>query len=193
MFWSQRHCIMDKTFIMIHLWSCIPQNLFLPSGDNFSSNSKPRTAGKLHICGWWFFAEPDCLHHRDFLPDLQSDQPGRWCWEFSLGHLQCCCCCSNTFPALPGVSQSSSQTTGSVASITTAGNLRLLKVSADNITGSWSISIDSTSPYTVKVTGGWKLRLTAVPNVDWSLRHPLDYVITCLGHAELIKSISKTL
>lgn len=58
---------------------------------------------------------------------------------------------SLTNPA--GVSQSSSQTNGALASITTAGNLRRLKVSADNMTGSWSISIDSTNPYTVKVTG----------------------------------------
>ncbi|KAM3622807.1 uncharacterized protein V6R79_003398 [Siganus canaliculatus] len=52
-----------------------------------------------------------------------------------------------------GESQSSSQTSGSLASFTSAGNLRRLSLNTDNQTGSWVISVDSTSPYSVKVTG----------------------------------------
>ncbi|KAM9362957.1 von Willebrand factor A domain-containing protein 7 [Symphorus nematophorus] len=52
-----------------------------------------------------------------------------------------------------GVSQSSSQSSGPLASFTTAGNLRRLSLNTDNQTGSWKISVDSNSPYSVKVTG----------------------------------------
>ncbi|XP_041790345.1 von Willebrand factor A domain-containing protein 7 isoform X2 [Chelmon rostratus] len=52
-----------------------------------------------------------------------------------------------------GVSQSSSQSSGPLASFTTAGNLRRLSLNTDNQTGSWEISVASSSPYSVKVTG----------------------------------------
>lgn len=53
----------------------------------------------------------------------------------------------------PGVSQSSSESSGALASLTTAGNLRRLSLNTDNQTGSWQISVNSNSPYSVKVTG----------------------------------------
>ncbi|XP_076023377.1 von Willebrand factor A domain-containing protein 7-like [Genypterus blacodes] len=52
-----------------------------------------------------------------------------------------------------GVSQDSSQSTGPLASFTTAGNLRRLSLSTDNQTGQWEISVNSNDPYSVKVTG----------------------------------------
>ncbi|KAG7223689.1 hypothetical protein INR49_015414 [Caranx melampygus] len=51
------------------------------------------------------------------------------------------------------VSQSSSESSGPLASLTTAGNLRRLSLNTDNQTGSWQISVNSNSPYSVKVTG----------------------------------------
>lgn len=59
----------------------------------------------------------------------------------------------NTFASPPGVSQSSSESSGPLASLTTAGNLRRLSLNTDNQTGSWQISVNSNSPYSVKVTG----------------------------------------
>nr|XP_046264832.1 von Willebrand factor A domain-containing protein 7-like [Scatophagus argus] len=52
-----------------------------------------------------------------------------------------------------GISQSSSQSSGPLASFTTAGNLRRLSLNTDNQTGSWEVSVDSNNPYSVKVTG----------------------------------------
>ncbi|XP_049900731.1 von Willebrand factor A domain-containing protein 7 [Epinephelus moara] len=52
-----------------------------------------------------------------------------------------------------GVSQSSSESSGPLASVTTAGNLRRLSLNTDNQTGSWEIRVNSNSPYSVKVTG----------------------------------------
>ncbi|XP_056265572.1 von Willebrand factor A domain-containing protein 7 [Pseudoliparis swirei] len=52
-----------------------------------------------------------------------------------------------------GVSQSSSQPSGPLASFTTAGNLRRLSLNTDNQTGSWEIRVNSNNPYSVKVTG----------------------------------------
>ncbi|XP_034450362.1 von Willebrand factor A domain-containing protein 7-like isoform X1 [Hippoglossus hippoglossus] len=52
-----------------------------------------------------------------------------------------------------GLSQNSSQSSGPLASSTTAGNLRRLSLNTDNQTGSWQISVDSNSPYSVKVIG----------------------------------------
>lgn len=57
------------------------------------------------------------------------------------------------FLSAPGVSQSSSQSSGPLASFTTAGNLRRLRLNADDQTGSWKISVDSNNPYSVKATG----------------------------------------
>ncbi|KAK5899641.1 hypothetical protein CesoFtcFv8_009100 [Champsocephalus esox] len=51
-----------------------------------------------------------------------------------------------------GVSQSSSQFSGPLATITTVGNLRRLSLNTDNQTGSWEISVNSKNPYSVKVT-----------------------------------------
>ncbi|XP_018520418.1 von Willebrand factor A domain-containing protein 7 [Lates calcarifer] len=52
-----------------------------------------------------------------------------------------------------GVSQNSSQSNGPLASFTTAGNLRRISLNTDNETGLWQISVNSNSPYSVKVTG----------------------------------------
>ncbi|XP_029003260.1 von Willebrand factor A domain-containing protein 7-like isoform X2 [Betta splendens] len=52
-----------------------------------------------------------------------------------------------------GVSQSSSQLSGPLATITTTGNLHRLKLSTEFQTGLWQISVNSMSSYTVKVTG----------------------------------------
>ncbi|XP_049427227.1 von Willebrand factor A domain-containing protein 7 [Epinephelus fuscoguttatus] len=52
-----------------------------------------------------------------------------------------------------GVSQSSSESSGPLASVTTAGNLRRLSLNTDNQTGSWEIRVNSNRPYSVKVTG----------------------------------------
>ncbi|XP_037115899.1 von Willebrand factor A domain-containing protein 7 [Syngnathus acus] len=52
-----------------------------------------------------------------------------------------------------GVSQSDTQTTGVLASIQAVGNLRRILLHADSQPGSWRISINSTQPYTIKVTG----------------------------------------
>ncbi|XP_068178146.1 von Willebrand factor A domain-containing protein 7-like isoform X1 [Antennarius striatus] len=52
-----------------------------------------------------------------------------------------------------GVSQVHTETSGPLASITAVGNLRRLSLNTINQTGLWKISVDSTSPYSVKVTG----------------------------------------
>ncbi|XP_063333347.1 von Willebrand factor A domain-containing protein 7-like [Pelmatolapia mariae] len=52
-----------------------------------------------------------------------------------------------------GVSQTSSQSSGPLASVTTAGNLRRLSLNTDNQTGLWQLSVSSSNPYLVKVTG----------------------------------------
>ncbi|XP_058496576.1 von Willebrand factor A domain-containing protein 7-like [Solea solea] len=52
-----------------------------------------------------------------------------------------------------GLSQSSSETSGPLASSTATGNLRRLSLNADNQTGSWQITVNSNSPYSVKVAG----------------------------------------
>ncbi|CAL1601722.1 unnamed protein product [Knipowitschia caucasica] len=52
-----------------------------------------------------------------------------------------------------GVSQSSTETSGPLASMTTAGNLRRLSFNADNQTGLWEIEVNSNDPYSVKVIG----------------------------------------
>lgn len=57
------------------------------------------------------------------------------------------------FLSAPGVSQSSIQSSGPLASFTTVGNLRRLSLNTENQTGSWEITVDSNKPYSVKVTG----------------------------------------
>ncbi|XP_038569813.1 von Willebrand factor A domain-containing protein 7 [Micropterus salmoides] len=52
-----------------------------------------------------------------------------------------------------GVSQSSSQSSGPLASFNTAGNLRRLSINIENQTGLWEISVYSNNAYSVKVTG----------------------------------------
>ncbi|XP_061625324.1 von Willebrand factor A domain-containing protein 7-like [Phyllopteryx taeniolatus] len=52
-----------------------------------------------------------------------------------------------------GVSQSSSESSGPLASLSLAGNLRRLTLNNDNETGMWEISVDSNDTYSVKVTG----------------------------------------
>ncbi|KAF0037607.1 hypothetical protein F2P81_010481 [Scophthalmus maximus] len=65
-----------------------------------------------------------------------------------------------------GLSQSSSQSSGPLASSTTAGNLRRLSLNTDNQTGSWQIRVNSNSPYSVKVTGGNASLLMSVTGSD---------------------------
>ncbi|XP_016323632.1 von Willebrand factor A domain-containing protein 7-like [Sinocyclocheilus anshuiensis] len=52
-----------------------------------------------------------------------------------------------------GVSQSGSVADGPLGSILTVGNLKRVKLTSDNQTGEWKISINSTSFYSLKVTG----------------------------------------
>nr|XP_055060965.1 von Willebrand factor A domain-containing protein 7-like [Misgurnus anguillicaudatus] len=52
-----------------------------------------------------------------------------------------------------GVSQSYSMIDGSLGSIQTVGNLKKIKLKSDNQAGQWSISVNSTSSYTLKVIG----------------------------------------
>ncbi|TNN54197.1 von Willebrand factor A domain-containing protein 7 [Liparis tanakae] len=61
---------------------------------------------------------------------------------------------------------SSSQASGPLASITTAGNLRRLSLNTDNQTGSWEIRVNSNDPYAVKVTGGNASLLVSVTGSD---------------------------
>lgn len=52
-----------------------------------------------------------------------------------------------------GASQSSSVSSGPLATMTTAGNLCRLSLNSDNQTGLWEISVNSNNPYSVKVIG----------------------------------------
>ncbi|XP_028311428.1 von Willebrand factor A domain-containing protein 7 [Gouania willdenowi] len=52
-----------------------------------------------------------------------------------------------------GVTQSSSETSGKLGTIHAVGNLRRIRIHSDKQTGSWRISITTTQPYTLKVTG----------------------------------------
>ncbi|XP_029997020.1 von Willebrand factor A domain-containing protein 7 isoform X2 [Sphaeramia orbicularis] len=52
-----------------------------------------------------------------------------------------------------GVTQSSSESSGPLATLTTTGNLRRLSLNAENQTGLWEISVNSNDPYSVKVIG----------------------------------------
>ncbi|KAM9819489.1 von Willebrand factor A domain-containing protein 7-like isoform 1-T1 [Syngnathus typhle] len=52
-----------------------------------------------------------------------------------------------------GVSQSSSELSGPLASLSMVGNLRRLSLNNDTETGLWRMSVDSNDPYSVKVTG----------------------------------------
>ncbi|XP_014906404.1 uncharacterized protein PB18E9.04c-like [Poecilia latipinna] len=52
-----------------------------------------------------------------------------------------------------GVSQSSSESRGSLGLISTAGNLWVLSLNSEIQAGQWAITIDSNTAYTVKVTG----------------------------------------
>ncbi|AWP05911.1 putative von Willebrand factor A domain-containing protein 7-like [Scophthalmus maximus] len=71
-----------------------------------------------------------------------------------------------------GLSQSSSQSSGPLASSTTAGNLRRLSLNTDNQTGSWQIRVNSNSPYSVKSLGSGNFLVTfsAVPAGDFVVR-----------------------
>lgn len=57
------------------------------------------------------------------------------------------------FPTFAGVSQNSGESSGSLASLTSTGNRRQLRLNDINETGLWEISIDSNDQYSVKVTG----------------------------------------
>eukprot|EP00066_Takifugu_rubripes_P029850 XP_011619116.1 PREDICTED: von Willebrand factor A domain-containing protein 7-like [Takifugu rubripes] len=52
-----------------------------------------------------------------------------------------------------GVTQSSGQSSGPLASISAAGNLHRLRIHPGGQTGSWKIQVDSFNSYSVKVTG----------------------------------------
>ncbi|XP_077380532.1 von Willebrand factor A domain-containing protein 7-like [Festucalex cinctus] len=52
-----------------------------------------------------------------------------------------------------GVSQDSSESSGPLGSLSSAGNLRRLTLNNDSETGLWEISVDSNDPYSVKVAG----------------------------------------
>lgn len=52
-----------------------------------------------------------------------------------------------------GVTQSSSQTTGALATISTVGNLWRTVLNVDRASGTWQIEINSNVAYTVKITG----------------------------------------
>lgn len=56
-----------------------------------------------------------------------------------------------TSPA--GVSQSHSEASGKLGTIQIVGNLRRIRLHADNQAGTWKININSNQPYTLKVTG----------------------------------------
>ncbi|XP_014327674.2 von Willebrand factor A domain-containing protein 7-like [Xiphophorus maculatus] len=58
-----------------------------------------------------------------------------------------------TLTSSTGVSQSSSESSGSLASISTAGNLWVLRLNPENQAGQWAIALNATTAYTVKVTG----------------------------------------
>ncbi|XP_061572640.1 von Willebrand factor A domain-containing protein 7-like [Cololabis saira] len=58
-----------------------------------------------------------------------------------------------TLTSSKGVSQSSTQASGPLASLTTVGNLFRLSLNTDNNTGIWQISVNSNNPYSVKVIG----------------------------------------
>lgn len=58
---------------------------------------------------------------------------------------------SFTFTNPAGVSQTSSQASGPLGSMTVAGNLR--RISLHNHTGLWEVRVTSSDPYVVKVTG----------------------------------------
>ncbi|XP_029949231.1 von Willebrand factor A domain-containing protein 7-like [Salarias fasciatus] len=53
-----------------------------------------------------------------------------------------------------GVSQNSSEPSGPLATFSTVGNLRQISLNSTNDTGMWEISVNSSSPYIVKITGG---------------------------------------
>ncbi|XP_037830538.1 von Willebrand factor A domain-containing protein 7 isoform X2 [Kryptolebias marmoratus] len=52
-----------------------------------------------------------------------------------------------------GVSQISSESSGPLASATRVGNLWRISLNTENQTGSWKISVNANTPYTVKITG----------------------------------------
>ena len=82
----------------------------------------------------------------NYLDDLDTDFHTRP-FSLILKHEIC-------FPLFcPGASQSTRQSTGPLATVTTVGNLRRLSLNTANQTGSWEISVNSNSPYSVKVTG----------------------------------------
>ncbi|TKS68922.1 von Willebrand factor A domain-containing protein 7 [Collichthys lucidus] len=71
-----------------------------------------------------------------------------------------------------GVSQSSSQSSGPLASFTTAGNLRRLSLNTDNQTGTWEIRVVSNNPYSVKGfgSGNFLVTFSGVPAGDFVVR-----------------------
>ncbi|XP_071754168.1 von Willebrand factor A domain-containing protein 7 [Centroberyx gerrardi] len=52
-----------------------------------------------------------------------------------------------------GVSQSHSEASGKLGTIQSVGNLRRVRLNADQQAGTWQITINSNQPYTLKVTG----------------------------------------
>lgn len=54
---------------------------------------------------------------------------------------------------ISGDNQSHTEMTGALGVITTVGNLWRSRLNSDKKAGTWKINIQSTQPYTVKVTG----------------------------------------
>ncbi|ROI47898.1 von Willebrand factor A domain-containing protein 7 [Anabarilius grahami] len=101
-----------------------------------------------------------------------------------------------------GVSQSGSVVDGPLGSILTVGNLRRLKINADNRTGEWKISISSTSSYTMKVigrnatlfvsvTGGDSVTVTDVLLVEASGSGVVNGTIKAVGATDFLVNVDR--
>lgn len=58
-----------------------------------------------------------------------------------------------THHKIPGVQQSHNEATGKLGSAVKAGNLWRIRLNPDKETGLWKITIRSTQPYALKITG----------------------------------------
>ncbi|XP_028444696.1 von Willebrand factor A domain-containing protein 7 [Perca flavescens] len=89
-----------------------------------------------------------------------------------------------------GVSQSSSQSSGPLASFTTVGNLRRISLNTDNQTGSWKISVDSNNLYSVKVTGSDTVNVTEVTLCDSSGPTEVNGSLQSVGSGNFLVTFS---
>ncbi|KTG07422.1 hypothetical protein cypCar_00037077 [Cyprinus carpio] len=106
------------------------------------------------------------------------------------------------FPTLSGVSQSGSVADGPLGSILTVGNLKRVKLNSTGQTGEWKISIDSTSSYSLKVTGrnatlfvsvtgGDSVTVTDVLLVEASGSNVVNGTIKALGATDFLVNIDR--